>query len=284
MLPLTAVAVAAATTVAGQTAVFSSRVELVYLDVFVTRDGAPVAGLKARHFEVRDEGVVQRVELLAAANLPLRTVLVLDTSGSLGPYKLVHLRDAARDLAHRLRADDPLELLTFDQELRPRPIASATELDEALSALRPSGGTALYDAIYAGLGRTPGPDRSVLIVFTDGEDNMSWLGEAAILERVRRTNAVVHAVGIRPVWDEREPPHLESMSRLARATGGRLWTASSAAELSRTFETILEAMRHRYLLRFEPSVARPGWHRLQVRLRGVQGGVEARPGYFAALP
>jgi hypothetical protein len=40
-------------------------------------------------------------------------------------------------------------------------------------------------------------------------------------------------------------------------------------------------MRHRYLLRFEPAAgAKPGWHRLEVRLRNASGEVQARPGYW----
>jgi len=39
-------------------------------------------------------------------------------------------------------------------------------------------------------------------------------------------------------------------------------------------------MRHRYLQRFEPDPARPGWHDLRVRLRGAKGRLAARPGYW----
>ena len=48
------------------TPVFRAGVDAVYVDVFVTRGGHPVAGLRAEEFELRDNGVKQTVELAQA--------------------------------------------------------------------------------------------------------------------------------------------------------------------------------------------------------------------------
>lgn len=43
---------------------------------------------------------------------------------------------------------------------------------------------------------------------------------------------------------------------------------------------VLEEFRQRYLLSYSPAgVARGGWHRLEVRLKGRRRTVKARPGY-----
>jgi VWFA-related protein len=280
MLPLI---VALAATVAPQEPpVFQARVETVYLDVFVTRDGAPVEGLKARNFEVSDDGIRRRVELVPVGSLPLRTLLVFDTSGSLGTYKLEHLHRAAAHLVARLRPEDPVELLAFDEQVRLTRIRTA---DDLASALAPStrGGTALYDALFAAFLRA-GPERSMVVAFTDGGDNMSWLGERQILQYGQRTSAVFHGVAIVPrgLAEFKERSELRVLGQLAEATGGRLWTAPDAAGLLDQFDAILTAMRHRYLLRFDPDHPRPGWHRLRVRLRGAKGELSARPGYWIA--
>jgi VWFA-related protein len=278
MLPLI-VALAAAAALP-QPPVFRARVETVYLDVFVTRDGAPVMGLRARNFEVRDDGVRQHVALVPVEALPLRTLLVFDTSHSLGDYKLDHLRKAAAHLVARLRPDDPVELLAFDEQVRLTRIRAA---DDLVSALTPStrGGTALYDALFTAFLRA-GPERSMVIAFTDGGDNMSWLGGSEILDYARRTSAVVHGVAIVPrgLAELRERAELRVLGQLAESTGGMLWTAADAAGLRGEFDAILTAMRHRYLLRFDPDHPRAGWHSLRVRLRGAKGKLSARPGYW----
>ena len=280
MLPLI-VALAAAAAVQ-EPPVFGARVETVYLDVFVTRDGAPVEGLKAGNFEVSDDGVRRRVELVPVESLPLRTLLVFDTSQSLGTYKLENLRKAAAHLVAQLRPEDPVEVLAFDEQLRLTRIRGA---DDLAAALAPSsrGGTALHDALFAAFLHA-GPERSTVIAFTDGGDNMSWLGESEILEYAKRTSAVFHGVAIVPrgLAEFAERAELGVLSRVAESTGGRLWTAPDAAGLLDTFDDILTAMRHRYLLRFDPDPPRAGWHRLRVRLRGAKGDLSARPGYWIA--
>jgi len=273
MLPLILVLAAAVQ----EPPVFRARVETVYLDVFVTRDGLPVEGLSAKNFEVSDDGARQRVELVPVKALPLRTLLVFDTSLSLGAYKLEHLRKAATHLVTHLRPDDPVEVLAFNEQVRSTVIRVADDLASAL-APAPRGGTALNDALFAALLRS-GPERTMVIAFTDGEDNMSWLGETQLLEYARRTSAVLHGVAIVPQAPA-DRAELRFLRRAAESTGGNLWTAPGAAGLLATFDQILAAMRHRYLLRFEPDPPRAGWHDLRVRLRGARGRVAARPGYW----
>jgi VWFA-related protein len=247
----------------------------------VIRDGAPVEGLTGANFEVRDDGTPQSVEVVPAGSLPLRTVLVFDTSRSLGEYKLNHLRRAAARLLDGLRPGDPVEVLAFDEQLRVTGIRSADDLAIAL-APSPRGGTALHDALFVAFLRAF-PERSMIVAFTDGADNMSWLDEGEIGDYARRASAVLHAVAIVP-RGQPERPELRILDRIAESTGGSLWTTPDASALPQTFDEILTAMRHRYLLRFDPSAPREGWHRLDVRLRGAKGTLSARPGYWREPP
>jgi VWFA-related protein len=72
------------------------------------------------------------------------------------------------------------------------------------------------------------------------------------------------------------------LRQMAESTGGRFWRADSGEHLRSAFAAIAEAMRHRYLLRFEPPPgAKRGWRRLEVRLKNAKGEVQARRGYWA---
>ena len=74
---------------------------------------------------------------------------------------------------------------------------------------------------------------------------------------------------------------LEDLAALAEATGGRVWSAEGSHALDQTFLRILEEMRTRYLLSYEPGPeAREGWHRLTVKVKGGKATVRSRPGYF----
>ena len=88
---------------------------------------------------------------------------------------------------------------------------------------------------------------------------------------------------MRPERELVEPAHVRLVRQIAEATGGRLWYAGVSAQLEPTFLRILAEMQSRYLLTFAPTgVARAGWHRLSVKVKGRKGTVRSRTGYFVA--
>lgn len=279
--------------------VFRADVETVYVDVFVTRGGQPVPGLKATHFELKDNGVRQSLELATAEALPLLAVLVFDTSSSVEGERLLALRAAGHAFLAGLRPADQAALVSFCQEIgwRAGPTADKAVIRRALEGISPFGITAAYDALYAGITLSEKGGRPLVVLFSDGEDNVSILDEQQLLAVAERSNALVHVVGWRSPdrtpWrpggfggvserlDLPEPEHIRVLRQIAEATGGRFWGADSPERLREAFAAIADAMGHRYVLRFEPSgVKREGWHRLEVKLRGQKGEVQARRGYW----
>ena len=189
--------------------------------------------------------------------------------------------------------------MAFSHEVRwlARPTQDRDALRRALAACRARGGTSLWDGLHAALGLLPPQVRSLVVIFTDGEDNLSWLDEGQVKAAAQRSNAVIHAVGLRPEGSPpppapfpkgslvlTSPPELEQVRALrqtAEMTGGRFWTAESPDRLRQAFAAIVAAMNSRYVLRFEPAAgSAPGWHPIQLRLRGAKGDVRARAGYF----
>jgi Ca-activated chloride channel family protein len=253
-------------------------------DVFVTADGRPVTGLAERDFELRDGGRRREVELVAVESLPLRTYVVLDTSGSVDGEKLRQLQAGVVTLLRGLRPGDEAALVTFDHEivLRVPPTAELQRLERGVRGILPEGATALYDALYAGTLLAGGHQRSLLVAFSDGEDNLSWLETQELHRVLQESNVlaqVVASVPERPPLPE--PAHVRALRRLAEITGGQLWPADSPERLASAFAAILEAMRTRYVLRFEPQYPqRPGLHEIEVRLVRRSGKVHCRRAYF----
>lgn len=279
-----------------QVTTFRAGVEAVYVDVLVTDGKDPVTGLHAADFELRDDGRLQRVELVAADSLPLTSLLVLDTSSSVRGEKLLRLQAASRALVGGMKAGDLAGLMTFGHEvvLRVPPTEDRGRLEAGLDAIRADGATALYDALYAGTMLASGRGRSLLVLYTDGEDNLSWLDALGLSRVLEESSVLVQAVGIVPPeagpsagvgWRRVEPGHVRALRRLAEVTGGRFWPATSPEKLADAFAAVLEAMRARHVLRFEPDGnRRPGLHRLEVKLTRRKGQVQCRTGYFVGSP
>ena len=255
--------------------VFRSGVEAVTVDVSVMRDGVPVAGLQAADFLLDDNGVRQELTSVTQDSVPLHVSLLLDTSASVSGERLHRLIQAASGLLDHLRAEDRASLITFSHEIRLRTseVARGSELRDALGGLVGTGSTSLRDGVQLALSLTADDQtRSLLLVFSDGADTMSWLSEEDVLDAARRSTGVVHAVRFNGD---------QFLDRIAEATGGRTWSARSDTQLAQLFTQALDEMRARYVLTYTPSrTPAKGWHVIKVSLKDKRSVVTARPGYF----
>ena len=276
-----AVAISAAAVVTGtaQQPTFSSRVEAVRVDVLVKDRGQIVRGLGTQDFEVRDEGVLQEVDIVRLELVPLNVVLGLDASASVTGERLEHLLGAGHSLLERLSGEDRAALLTFSHAVRLRQelTRDIPLVRQALDAVIPAGQTSLIDGASAAIALS-GADvgRSLLIVFSDGVDTASFLSSDAVLQSARRADVVAYGVAIR---SRINPTFLKELGAL---TGGSVFEIESTKDLSQTFLRILDEFRQRYLLSYTPrGVPATGWHRLDVRVKGRRATVSARAGYQA---
>lgn len=257
---------------------FSSRIEAVRVDVLVTENGRPVRDLQPRDFEVLDNGVLQSVDLTSFDEIPLNVILALDMSASLEGDRLEHLQNAGRILLTGLKTEDRAALVTFSHIVVNGTglTADLERIRKALLEARGSGQTSLVDASYAAMmvGESD-VGRSLLIVFSDGVDTASWLPAESVLETAKRSDVVVYGVEV----GRRRAGFLRELSSV---TGGRLIEIESTKDLSATFRGILDEFRGRYLLSYSPQgVVSGGWHRLDVRVKGRNVVVKARPGYLS---
>ncbi|HEV8143348.1 MAG TPA: VWA domain-containing protein, partial [Methylomirabilota bacterium] len=239
--------------------IFRTGVEVVEIDVSVMRGTQPVQGLTSRDFGLTDNGVPQQVESVTLDRLPLNVTLVLDTSQSLFGERLTQLVQAGEALTNALRKDDRAALVTFSHqiELTVPMTGDMSAIRAALAGLEARGSTALRDAVHVAIELDPHDrSRSLLLVFTDGHDTVSWLTEDAVLDTARRSGVVIHAV--RVASDT-------FLDRLVQTAGGRTWSATSDRQLRELFTRALDEMRARYLITYTPQgVDTKGWHAVKV--------------------
>jgi VWFA-related protein len=257
---------------------FSSKVDSVRVDALITVEGRPLPGLTAVDFEIRDNGRLQTVTMLAAGSFPVDVVLALDMSSSLTPERLTALQAASRGLVGAIGDGDRAALLTFNHAVirRAALTGSITRLEAALTDVSPSGRTALIDAMYAAVASVESGDRrTLLIVFSDGIDTASWLAPDAVVHAARKSGTVIYAVS---TGDRSSTP--EVLQQVSEATGGRVLHVDST-RLQTAFVEILKDFRHRYLLSYTlAGTPQPGWHDIQVRVKRRGAVVRARQGYF----
>lgn len=280
-------------------AVFRSSVDMVSVAAVVRdRKGRFVRDLSRDDFTVVEGGVTRPiVDFRKQSDGPLRLALLFDVSGSMRlGSKAVDARQAARHILSAMNADDTAALFTFDSALRQlQPFTSdMTAIDAAMGNIeRPFGQTSLYDAIAetarsaAREARVAGrlPQRSAVVVLTDGVDTRSRLSPADVSALASGIDVPVYIVAVMSPIDDaaqgtKQREQEDALRTLAQWTGGELFTTSAPAHASVAARQIVNELRHQYILAFEAS-PRSGWRPLEIRARDRDLKVRARSGYTA---
>src|SRR5262249_16666879 len=145
----------------------------------------------------------REIALFSNEDTPVTIGLVLDSSGSMRT-KLNEVIAAASAFARSSNPHDELFVIEFNDDVRQTSkegfirAERSGDLLAALQRLHPQGRTALYDALVVGLDRLDLGTRSrkVLVVISDGGDNASEAKLANVLERAKRSNAVLYTIGL----------------------------------------------------------------------------------------
>jgi VWFA-related protein len=251
--------------------------------VFAAEDhrGRPVLGLSAPQIRVLDRGVVAPLtSFRAAAGMPLRLALLLDTSDSMRPG-FAAARQAALAFLKRAQgsAGDQIFALSFAAGG-----AAATGSNQAgtLATCRVGGQTALYDALITGAGilRPTTPARRVLLLLSDGEDNSSRATLAEALAELQRADIAMYTVTVHST--RLEYPGDRVLRQLAAATGGRAFVLRNYAGFSRVLADMENELRGQYVVGFRPplSLTADEFHNVKILplKRGTQ--IRARAGYY----
>ena len=270
----------------------------LYLNVYDDR-GKPITDLEAGDFKVLEDGRVQKVTTFTAARQPLSVALVMDTSNSMGTGNRMEIaRKAAADFVKRMAGGDRALVVKFNDSVREvQPLTDdRKKLTQAVESLTPSGGTALYDAMFQVSRQLSALEgRKALVLLSDGRDQAFQENAPGSLHRFEetvdaavRSEAVVYAIGLGArLEDETDLAQRMSLRRIletySEKTGGRFYNPERAGQLEGVYQQISEDLGRQYSLAYSPAnQARDGhWRVVRVEVARPGARVVTRPGYFA---
>jgi Ca-activated chloride channel family protein len=281
--------VLAGVVVLGQTTPFRARIDVVEVTVAVTdASGRLITGLTKDDFKIFEDGVEQSITQFTDQRVPVSLGVLLDASDSMRGQPVADARVALdRFVGELLRPDDEVFVATFNH--RPRLAARWTtppmSLRNVLAGLKPSGGTAIYDALAetAKLFQRRAHVRAATVVISDGADTASDRSLYQAVDVVRRSDAFVYAVAIDPA-DARASTRVnpDSLREITGLTGGYTEVVRTAADLGPATARIADELNKQYMLGYSSTRPPDGaWRPLRVRVRDGEYYARARRGYFA---
>lgn len=288
VLPVVAAVAALSAALTAQQPSFKAGTQIVPLYVTVV-DGEKrlVPDLGREDFEVLDNGKPVTLTLFNNEPEAFSVAVILDTSASMtGSLDL--LKDAAEQFIIRLLPEDRGMVGAFNDKIQ-FPIASFTsDRDELAGALRELGfgnPTRLFDAIEAGIQQLRDVQgRRVVLVFTDGEDTASKIGQGKVLDQARADEVMIYSIGLESEYFNgqyrvRTRPD-RGLRRLADETGGGYFELKKTDDLGPTFTRVAQELHSQYVLGFPPATDGK-LHKLEVRVKKLGMSARARKSYLA---
>jgi len=269
--------------------VFKKQVQEVVLHATVVDEaGRLMTGLDKSAFSIYVNGTLEPITSFRREDVPVAIGIVIDNSGSMRD-KREQVNQAVLNLIRASNSQDEIFVVNFSQTpyLDQDFTSDVNLLRTALHQVSTRGSTALYDAVVAStvhLQNNPRLSKKVLLVITDGQDNMS---QETLQEAIRKLQpnkgATVYAIGLTGVGLTRAGQ--DALQNLATSTGGVAFFPQSLDEVNSITRSVAHDIRSQYTLAFKPGnpSAMKGYQAIRVEARGPNKSrltVRTRSGYY----
>jgi VWFA-related protein len=283
---------------------FRSGVELVRIPVTVERSGDTAIApdtLTTASFTVLEDGVPQQVSLFERESVPLRLCIVLDISHSMMDPRASKLSTGAYGhVITALGAADEVAVITF--AMSSSRVMSWTAPAQAASIplrLRTEGGTAILDAVKRAMKEfdTSKPGRPVILVITDGGENVSYSGLGEVARSRVQSEAQIHGfqiagaptatpstvTGGRPLTDKQTGVKtVDVLPKLVSDAGGVIYSINTETDVPAATQRFFDELRNQFTLGYTPAKPFDGrYRRVTVDMNTPGYRVRHRGGYLA---
>ncbi len=267
--------------------------EVVLNATVLDQGGRAIQTLQKDDFRVYEDGVPQAISGFRHEDLPVSLGILIDSSGSMYD-KRAAVDQASLDLVKLSNPADEAFLVDFsweafiDQDFT----NDVSKLQQGLSFIKSSGGTAIYDALVASadyLQKNAKHPKQVLLVVTDGEDNASSSTLEQAIRRIQDLDGpVIYCVGLLFGSDvnKGEARHARRvLESLAEQTGGAAYFPRSIKEVDSIAAQVAEDIRTQYSIAYRSTnpPTKGGYRQVHVEAKAKGTGklsVRTRTGYF----
>jgi VWFA-related protein len=271
---------------------FRVTVDLISLNVTVTDARSRfVTELLQKDFSVYEDGIAQEISIFSREDLPIRLMLLMDTSASMDE-KMAFAQEAAVNFVKTMKEDDLAQVMEFGSKpnvLQPF-TADTDKLIRAIQMTQAGGTTSLYNALYIALKnlsrRREDIRRQAIVVLSDGEDTSSLVSFDQVMELTKDTDVVIYTISLRKQSARRGRAFSEAehvLKKLAEETGGQWFFPNEIQELASVYERISTELKSQYNLGYiSNNPKRDGsWRRVVVQTAIPDLIVRTKLGYYA---
>ncbi len=228
-------------------------VEMVVPVALTDRSGRYLNSVRREHFELLVDGKPQDITFFSKkGDIKTRIVMLIDISSSMKD-KIGTVKEAAKDfLRTMLSKDNKGIVILFNHEVFEDTefTADVKKLVNSISLAYPFGATALYDAVDHCMKLVKNSaGRNILVLFSDGEDNSSYLDPYTLLKKIEQSNFSIYSIGRKDKFavDNKHQRILESLSG---TSGGVTFFIDSLDELDRVYKEIKVDIDAKFILQF----------------------------------
>lgn len=268
--------------------VFKKQVQEVVLHATVVDEaGHLVTGLNQGDFSIYVNNVLLPITSFRREDVPVALGIVIDNSGSMRD-KRQKVNQAVLNLIRASNPQDEVFVVNFGQTpyLDQDFTSDVNLLQTALHQVSSRGSTALYDAVVASavhLKNNPRLTKKVLLVITDGQDNMSRETLQDAIRKLQPSKGeTVYAIGLTD--QGMTQMGRDALQNLASSTGGVAFFPQSLDEVNDITRAVAHDIRSQYTLAFKPGNAQSkGYRAIRVEAKGparTRLTVRTRTGYY----
>lgn len=270
--------------------VFKKQVQEVVLHATVVDEtGKLASSLDRGAFSIYQNGQLESITSFRREDVPVAIGIVIDNSGSMRD-KRTEVNDAVMNLIRASNPQDEVFVVNFGQTpyLDQDFTSDINLLQAALHQTSSRGSTALYDAIVASnvhLRNNPRLDKKVLLVITDGQDNMSRETLQDAMRKLQSNKgATLYAIGLTDGGEGMSRSGRDALQDLATSTGGAAFFPQRLEDVNAITRAVAHDIRSQYTLAYNPGgEIGKGYQNIRVEARGTGRSrltVRTRTGYY----
>lgn len=231
-------------------------VQIVVPVAVMDQKGNYVTGLTKDDFVLLEDGIPQKIDYFSkSGRTKFNLALLIDISSSM-KNKIGKVKEGARLFLEQLLTKDDRAIIVFFNHDVFEDTDFTNDIDElfnSISVAFPFGATALYDAIAYCIKLLKSiTGRNIIILFSDGEDNSSYIDPYTLIKNAEKSNSVIYSIGKKLVTYE-DNQYQDLLNKISTSSGGMTFFFEKVEDIEVVYQKIRRDIRAKYILQFSPK-------------------------------